>query len=174
MVAAVIGQGIAAAGHDVATEDIIDAIKTTWTQWKGSGHSICTGWGEIDGQATPQAIAEKPPDEGPSATARFSPDEEPPFSVGDEYIFDASASEGVVGFIEDYEWDVTNGKFEGKNGDLAVFKPTSGGTFTITLTVTDIDGFTGTTTNEYEAISPNQPPTAQAEVTVIEQVSSSL
>jgi PKD repeat protein len=163
MVAAVIGQGIAAAGYTIATGDIIDAIKTTSTQWKGSGHSICTGWGEIDGQATPQAIVEMSQDQPPNARFSISPQSgTAPFTA----TLDASASNDPDGSIRAYYWKFNGDQFtRGETVDVE-FTEDDVGTVEIGLTVTDFDANADFKYRDVTVRKSNEPPEARASYSV--------
>ncbi len=71
---------------------------------------------------------------------------------------DASASTDADGTIESYAWDFGDGVTA--TGVTASHTYTAGGTFTVSLTVTDNQGATKTSTQDVEIISPNQAPQA--------------
>ena len=73
---------------------------------------------------------------------------------------DATASTDVDGTIVSYGWDFGNGTLG--TGVTATGTYAAPGTYTVTLTVTDDDGATGTTTRQVVVpdVPPNQAPTA--------------
>jgi len=97
-------------------------------------------------------------------------------TVNESVTFDASGSSDRDGSIQTYEWD-----FDGdgttdvtRTNPLATHTYTNAGTFAVTLTVTDDDGTTGTTTETVEVRSEalfseplpgfNEPPTNTQEI----------
>ncbi|MBF9336594.1 PKD domain-containing protein [Microbacterium lacticum] len=71
---------------------------------------------------------------------------------------DAGASIDSDGTIASYAWDFGDAQIgAGKTASHVYANP---GTYTVTLTVTDDDGATATTTRQVEAVAPNAAPTA--------------
>jgi PKD repeat protein len=74
--------------------------------------------------------------------------------------FDGSGSSDPDGSITNYSWDLGNGRTA--TGPTASANYTSPGEYTVTLTVTDNRGATGTATKVITVTgAPNQPPTAR-------------
>lgn len=73
-----------------------------------------------------------------------------------EFTFDASSSSHPAGMIESYFWDF--GDDNNTEGEIVTHTFVTSGTFTVTLTVTDSNGFTDSTTIEVEV--SNQLPVA--------------
>lgn len=82
--------------------------------------------------------------------------------------FDASASRDPDGSIASYQWNF--GDSATATGVTASHTYTTGGPFTVTLTVTDNQGATATTTRNVSV----QPPTGELEVTVTEEFSTAV
>ena len=72
--------------------------------------------------------------------------------------FDSSASGDTDGTIASYAWDFGDGETSGAASPSHDFPAT--GTYTVTLTVTDDAGTTGSTTHDVSVVKPNEPPTA--------------
>ncbi len=72
--------------------------------------------------------------------------------------FDASASSDADGSIVSYAWNFGDGTTD--SGSVIWHRFTSSGTFVVTLTVTDNDGATDSTSTAIQVGSANQPPVA--------------
>ncbi len=83
---------------------------------------------------------QKPSPQPPQASFSFSPVTP---KVGDEVVFDASASKDPDGQIVEYRWDFGDGSQESGPTVLHVYE--SAGQYTVKLTVTDDQGLSGST-----------------------------
>lgn len=102
----------------------------------------------------------------PTASFTFSPQKP---KVGETVTFDATASHDPDGFIVWYEWDFGDGSTG--FGEKVFHTYTSPGDYTVTLTVSDNDGFTDTETKvitvvEEEEVEEPPPPPPPEEVKV--------
>lgn len=107
-------------------------------------------------------------DTAPSAAFTYSPSNPSP---NDTLMFDASASSDPDNDIQSYEWDFTSDGTVDATGETASHSYSSGGEYTVTLTVTDSDGLT-TTTQKTISVTDNgsgmpfsisQPPVGQSQ-----------
>ncbi|MCP4218749.1 MAG: PKD domain-containing protein [bacterium] len=95
-----------------------------------------------------------PSNEAPTARFTFSPQTgHAPLTT----VFDASASSDPDGTISGYSWNFGDGAMGTGVNPSHTFQE---GQYTITLTVTDNDGKSGTTSHDIVAEPPNVPPTA--------------
>lgn len=112
-----------------------------------------------DGEAaTGTTIVECMPNVAPS------PDAGGPYAagVGDDVTLDGSASEDPDGTIAAWSWTIADGASTELEGETVAYACPTGGTFDVTLTVTDNEGATGTTETTVECVVPNEAPTADA------------
>jgi len=72
--------------------------------------------------------------------------------VGDDIIFNASASYDLDGYIVSYSWNLGNG--DSMPGETISYPYTIPGTYTVTLTVVDDDGAVGTDTAQITVVTP--------------------
>lgn len=79
-------------------------------------------------------------------------------NVGQEITFSASSSFDPDGTIVKYEWDLGDGNIA--EGQIVTYAYNAQGTYTITLTVTDNQGFTSSAQKTLSVTAPNQPPVA--------------
>ena len=92
----------------------------------------------------------------PRASFTFSPVQP---EVGELVRFDASSSYDPDGTITSYQWDFGDGSTG--SGVTVQYTYQQEGTFTVTLTVTDDDGATDSTSKEITVIEANEPPEAR-------------
>jgi PKD repeat protein len=116
-----------------------------------------TANGETSEPITHTVVVNAPP----QATFGWAPNVPQP---GDSIAFDATGSTDDVG-ISSYAWDFGDGQ-TGSGATVAHVYPT-GGTRTVTLTVTDSDG---ATTSLQRALRVNTPPTARFTFAALERV----
>jgi PKD repeat protein len=108
--------------------------------------------GATDSAATTAEIAELPVNEPPLADANG------PYTgtVGANITFDGSGSSDPDGIIVAYDWDFGDGNTG--SGVMPTHTYSADGNFTVTLTVTDDAGDTGSATSTASIGSVNQPP----------------
>ncbi|WP_431358747.1 PKD domain-containing protein [Halovenus amylolytica] len=93
-------------------------------------------------------------------TAEFSVSPSSP-ETGEEVSFDGTDSTDSDGSIESYSWDLDGDGEEETTGETTSFTYAEAGSFTASLTVTDDDGVTNTTTRTIDVEEPNVSPTAE-------------
>jgi outer membrane protein assembly factor BamB len=98
-----------------------------------------------------------------SLTARFSVAPTQP-ETGTTVVFNASNSSAETE-ITQYQWDFTGDGTVDATGQQPTHTYTTGGSYTVRLTVTDRDGLTATTTETLTVSQANQPPTATFRIT---------
>jgi PGF-CTERM protein len=81
-------------------------------------------------------------------------------TAGSSITFDASASIDPDGSIVSYEWDLTGDGSIDETGETVSYTYSSGGDYTVSLTMTDDDGATNTTTATVTVQEPNTGPEA--------------
>lgn len=81
-------------------------------------------------------------------------------------VFDASLSSDPDGVITSYSWDFGDGTFLEDGGVSLLHEFTEGGTFSVTLTVTDDDGATGISSLDINVEAPNISPVASFEADI--------
>ena len=96
-----------------------------------------------------------PSNSPPSAAFVYNPASPP---VGSFVQFDASASVDADGTIVDYDWDFGDGT--SGNGQVIWHRFTAGGSFQVTLTVTDDDGASDAVSQTIQVGPTNLPPVA--------------
>ena len=115
-------------------------------------------WLEGDGTVYRTNIDETPPNRAPSATFTTSPTTP---EAGQTVSFDATASDDPDENVSSYEWDFTDDGTTDASGVTASHEFSSGGDYTVSLTVTDADGATDTTT---QSLTVTEPPTAELSI----------
>jgi PKD repeat protein len=100
------------------------------------------------GNTPPTAVIQASPDSGPAPL---------------EVTFSGTGSSDPDGVVVAYAWDLGDGNTA--TGPTVVHTYATPGVYTVSLTVTDDDGATGTTTTTVTAGVPNQPPVAVASAT---------
>ncbi|MEN3010169.1 MAG: CARDB domain-containing protein, partial [Candidatus Bipolaricaulaceae bacterium] len=114
--------------------------------------NVPTGnWAEASVQVTVQPLANQPP----VASFTFAPAEP---LVNQWITFDATASRDPDGTIVSYRWDFGDGATA--TGARVTKRYTAPGTYTVTLTVTDNQGASSSTSQRVTVRRPNQPPVA--------------
>jgi PKD repeat protein len=80
--------------------------------------------------------------------------------IGENVTFDATGSHDEDGFIISYAWDFGDGTNSSEATPTTIHTYFSSGTYNVTLTVTDDDGLTATTSKHVEVLlTPPPPPT---------------
>ena len=110
------------------------------------------GHGLVDADEAAPPTGNQPPvaDAGADQTAL----------VGETVSFDGSGSSDPDGTIMSYDWDFGDGTTG--NGMTTTHPYSTAGIYTVTLTVTDNEGATGTDTASVIVTAPNEPPVADA------------
>jgi len=109
-----------------------------------------------------QIITVMPKPLPPEASFKFSPASP---EVGQPVSFDASSSSDPDGTIVNYFWDFGDGTTENQTGGVTMIHPyTSEGSYNVTLTVTDNDQLTNTTTKSI-TVSPHPKEAPEASFT---------
>lgn len=119
-------------------------------------------WLEGDGTIYRTNIDETPPNRAPSATFTTSPTTP---EVGQTVSFDATASDDPDENISSYEWDFTDDGTTDASGETVSHEFSSGGDYTVSLTVTDAEGATDTAT---QSVTVVEPPTAELSISTTE------
>ncbi|MBC7099501.1 PKD domain-containing protein [Candidatus Bipolaricaulota bacterium] len=116
-----------------------------------SGNVPSGNWAEASTSVTIQPQANQPP------VARFTYSPANPL-VNQWITFDATSSYDPDGSIVSYAWDFGDGATA--TGSRVTKRYTTAGTYTVTLTVTDNRGATGSASQTITVTAPNQPPVA--------------
>lgn len=129
---------VIANGNATTPEDVRSVLQNSAKDLGAAGWDETFGWGLVNaaaalGTAPPPPPPNQPPtaDAGPDKTAY----------VGEAVSFDGSGSHDADGTITDYLWDFGDG--ESGNGVSVSHIYAAVGTYTVTLTVTDDGGLTG-------------------------------
>lgn len=116
-----------------------------------SGNVPAGNWAEASTVLTVQPQANQPP------VARFTYSPANPL-VNQWITFDGRSSSDPDGTIVSWHWDFGDGSTA--SGDRVAKRYSAAGTYTVTLTVTDNRGATGSTSQPITVTSPNQAPVA--------------
>jgi len=118
-------------------ESVLDLYETGLVNSKGYPipHEAYDGYFSNAGFCTP--------------VAAFTFDPKKPVA-GRNVTFNASASYDIDGEIVSYEWDFGDGEVVSETDPIIVHTYASNGTYNVTLTVTDDDGITDTTTKDVQ------------------------
>jgi len=145
------------------TIDVAGRWDTVFGVWKEYTHPlesllVQTGW--VDEYITATAIETEPP----VASFTYNPTEP---LVGEEVTFDASASYDIDGEIIFYMWNFGDETITTITDPVTTHTYMATDAYTVTLTVTDDNGATESTSKIIDVITivPNQPPVALFEYT---------
>jgi len=134
------------------------ANATAWRQFAAAGTYVVTLTVTDDDGATnstTRSIQVGPTNLPPTAAFTFSPTAP---AIGGWVRFDGTSSTDPDGTIASYAWNFGDG---GTSADSVAWHPFSAaGTYVVTLTVTDDDGATNSTTRSIQVGPTNLPPTA--------------
>jgi len=125
--------------------------KPGYTTWTASVFTIGGLTRTINAQLERTTPANSPP------TARFTYSPQNP-SIGEWVAFDATASFDPDGTIVSYAWNFGNGATGNRSTDWQRYA--AGGSYTVTLTVTDNSGASNVTSQTVRVGPVNQPPVA--------------
>ena len=104
--------------------------------------------------ATTQTVQVSAPRQGPAARFSFSPSNP---NVNQTVTFDGRNSSDPDGRVANYRWDLDGDGRADTTGPTAQARYTRAGTFQVTLTVTDNDGLSDSTTRQI-TVGASQPP----------------
>jgi PKD repeat protein len=134
---------------DVSTSPAQDRVYFVWDDFGSAGSKEI--WCNMGATGPPP-----PPPDTPVALFSFSPSSGPsPLKVS----FDGSASYDPNGTITAYNWNFGDGSTG--SGQRVEHTYNSAGSYTVTLTVTDNSGKSGSTSHTVAVIKPNDPPIAE-------------
>ncbi len=132
--------------------DVRQRLKDTADDLGVSGKDNLYGYGLVDADEAAPPTGNQPPvaNAGADQTAL----------VGETVSFDGSGSFDPDGTIVSYAWDFGDGATG--TGETTTHAYSTAGTYTVTLTVTDDEGATGTDTASVIVTALNEPPVANA------------
>ena len=134
--------------------DVRVCLQETADDLGATGRDTWYGYGLVDADEAAPPVG--PPNEPPIADA--GPDQTA--FVGETVTFDGSGSYDPDGTFMSYDWNFGDGTTG--TGVITTHAYSAVGVYTVTLTVTDSEGATGTDTALVNVTAPNEPPVADA------------